>query len=76
MVNENSPPKSLESTGKPNPMKKLKGSVQHYDQPFDPVGTEDWEAVMLDGLTPDPAHADSLATPTLKELGENPDRKR
>ncbi|MGY4877842.1 hypothetical protein ACLUEY_08115 [Vreelandella aquamarina] len=56
-----------------NPLQKLKGSVQHYDQPFDPVGAEDWETVLLDGLMPDTAHADSLAKPTLKELGEESD---
>jgi hypothetical protein len=59
-----------------NPLTKLKGSVQHYDQQFDSVCTEDWEAAMLDGLTSDNAHADALVTPTLKELGEYPDRKR
>jgi hypothetical protein len=59
-----------------NPLSKLKDSVQYYDQPFDPVGAEDWEAALLNGLTPETAHADELATPSLKELGENPDRKR
>lgn len=59
-----------------NPLSKHKDSVQHYDQPFEPVGAEDWEAALLDGLTPETAHADELATPSLKELGENPDRKR
>jgi len=54
-----------------NPLQKLKGSVQRYDQPFEPVGTEDWEALLLEGLTPDTAHADELATPSLKELGED-----
>lgn len=55
-----------------NPLQKLKGSVQDYDQPFEPVGAEDWEAVLLEGLTPETAHADALATPSLKELGEDP----
>lgn len=73
MINKNSPPKSLENTGKPNPLKNLKGSVKHYDQPFKPIDAEDWEAVLLEGLTPDAAHADALATPILKELGEEPD---
>lgn len=59
-----------------NPLSKLKDSVKYYEQPFDPVGVEDWEAVLLDGLTPETAHADELATPSLKELGEDPDRKR
>lgn len=54
-----------------NPLQKLKGSVQGYDQQFEPVGAEDWEAVLVEGLTPDTAHADALATPTLKELGED-----
>ncbi|MGP9632082.1 hypothetical protein ACT3R7_03340 [Halomonas sp. AOP43-A1-21] len=48
----------------------------HYDQPFEPVGVEDWEAVLLEGLTPDTAHADLLAIPTSEELGEDPDKKR
>lgn len=52
-------------------LKKLKGSVQHYDQPFEPVGAEEWEAVLLEGLTPETGHADALATPSLKELGED-----
>lgn len=51
------------------PLTKLKGSVQHYDHPFEPVSAEDWEAVLFEGLTPDTAHADELATPFLKELG-------
>ena len=58
------------------PLKKLEGSVREYRQPFEPVGLNDWEAVMLDGLTPDTAHADALASPTLRELGEGPDNQR
>ncbi|RBI65084.1 hypothetical protein DQ400_19550 [Vreelandella sulfidaeris] len=58
-----------------NPLSKLKDSVQYYDQPFDPVGIEDWEAALLDDLTPETAHADSLATPTAKELGNDIDNK-
>ncbi|SJN08928.1 hypothetical protein CZ787_00360 [Halomonas citrativorans] len=54
-----------------NPLQKLNGSVQRYDQPFEPVGAQDWEAVLLDGLTPETAHADELAIPSLKELGED-----
>ena len=54
-----------------NPLQKLKGSVHHYDQPFTPLSAEDWEAVLLEGLTPETAHADALATPSLKELGED-----
>ena len=56
---------------KNSPLKKLKGSVHHYDQPFTPIGAEDWEALLLEGLTPDTAHAEELATPSLKELGED-----
>ena len=59
-----------------NPLQKLKDSVQRYDQPFEPVGVKDWEAALLDGLTPETVHADELATPSLEELGEKPDRKR
>ena len=58
------------------PLKRLEGSVREYHQPFEPVGLSDWEAVMLDGLTPDTAHADALATPTLKELGEEPNNQQ
>jgi hypothetical protein len=49
--------------------------VIHYDQPFGPVGLSDWEAVLLQDLTPDTTHADELAATTLKELGKDPDRK-
>ena len=58
------------------PLKKLEGSVREYRQPFEPVGINDWEAVMLDGLTPETAHADALASPTLKKLGEAPGNQR
>lgn len=59
-----------------NPLKKLKGSVYQYDQPFEPMGAEDWEAVLIERLTPETAHADELATLTLKELGGDPDSER
>lgn len=65
------PEKGAQKNG--NPLRRLKGSVHEYKAPFDPVGVDDWETVLLDGLTPDTAHADSLATPTLKELGEESD---
>ncbi|MGO2243574.1 MULTISPECIES: hypothetical protein [Halomonas] len=55
-------------------LKKLEGSVREYRQPFEPVGISDWEAVMLDGLTPETAHADALASPTLREFGEEPNK--
>lgn len=58
-----------------NPLQKLKGSVQRYNQPFEPVGAEDWEAALLDGLTPETAHADELASPSLKEIGEDINNK-
>lgn len=58
------------------PLKRLKGSVREFHQPFESVGLIDWEADLLEGLTPDTAHADALATPSLKEFGEAPDRKR
>ncbi|CDG52297.1 hypothetical protein HALA3H3_330029 [Halomonas sp. A3H3] len=57
-------------------MKKLKGSVGHYEQPFEPVGLSDWETVLLEDLTPENAHEDVLATPTLKELGEDTGNKQ
>jgi hypothetical protein len=58
------------------PLKRLEGSVREYRQPFEPVGLSDWEAVLLDGLTPKTAHADALASPTPTELGEAPDNQR
>ena len=58
------------------PLKRLEGSVREYRQPFEPVGLSDWEAVMLDGLTPETAHADALASPTSTELGEEPNNQR
>jgi hypothetical protein len=57
-------------------LKKLNGSVSRYEQPFGPVGNDEWEALLLEGLTPDTAHADKLATPSLKELGEDPESQR
>ncbi|WP_346796050.1 hypothetical protein R5M92_11300 [Halomonas sp. Bachu 37] len=50
-------------------LKKLKGSVREYINPFEPVGVEEWEAASLDELTPAAAHADDAATPTLTEPG-------
>ena len=35
-----------------NLLSKLKDSVQHYDQPFEPVGVEGWEAALLDDPKP------------------------
>lgn len=29
----------------PEPLARLRGSVKRYDQPFDPVGEEHWEAL-------------------------------
>ncbi|MGP9631133.1 hypothetical protein ACT3TA_17120 [Halomonas sp. AOP42-C1-46] len=57
-------------------LKKLNGSVSRYEQPFDPVGNDEWEVLLLEGLTPDTAHADELATPSLKEQGEDPESQR
>jgi hypothetical protein len=57
------------------PLKRLAGSVRAYHQPFEPVGAEDWEATLLDGLTSETAHASALATPPSKELGDDIDNK-
>lgn len=57
-------------------LKTLEGSVREYRLPFEPVGLSDWEAVMLKGLTPETAHADALVTPTVKELGEEPNNQQ
>lgn len=53
------------------PLEKLQGSVHEYHQPFEPVGISDWEAVLLEGLTPEKAHADELVSLTIGELGED-----
>jgi hypothetical protein len=58
------------------PLKRLEDTVREYHQPFEPVGLSDWEAILLKDLTPDTAHADVLATPTLKEFGEDSDSER
>ncbi|MBZ0331015.1 hypothetical protein KZO25_11885 [Halomonas sp. ANAO-440] len=34
-----------------NPREHLKGSVQGYHEPFEPVGIEDWEALDLEDDT-------------------------
>lgn len=34
------------------------------------------EASLLEGLTPETAHADELVTPTMRELGQEPSDKR
>ncbi|MGP9572367.1 hypothetical protein ACT3RL_15790 [Halomonas sp. AOP5-CZ2-32] len=73
MSDEYQKPEGLQQN---NPLKKLKGSVRNYEQPFDPVGSDDWETILLDVITPHTAHADELATPTLKELGEAPEGER
>lgn len=52
------------------PLEKLQGTVHEYHQPFEPVGISDWEALLLEGLTPEKAHADELTSPTMGELGE------
>ncbi|MGV2933101.1 hypothetical protein ACE3G8_18685 [Vreelandella venusta] len=58
------------------PLKRLKGSVREYHQPFESVSLSDWEADLLEGLTPDTAHTDAPATPSLKEFEVALDRKR
>ncbi|MGP5019728.1 hypothetical protein ACTXK7_19265 [Vreelandella alkaliphila] len=59
-----------------SPLQRLKGSVHEYRQPFEPAGISDWESALLDDLTPEAAHADELATPTMRELGQEPSDKR
>lgn len=53
------------------PLKRLKGSVSDYRQTFEPVGINDRESAFFKGLTPDTAHADELANPTMDELGKS-----
>ena len=58
------------------PLEKLEGSVRDYHQPFEPVGLSDWKTALLKDLTPEKAHADELANPTMKEIGQNSSGKR
>ncbi|WP_235041078.1 hypothetical protein [Vreelandella profundi] len=67
---------SFYGTGIDEPLNKLKGSIGKYVQPFEPVGGDERETLLVKGLTPDTAHADELATPTLKELGEDSDSEQ
>ena len=57
-------------------LKKLKGSILKYLQPFDPVGISDCKVVLLEGLTPEAVHADTLANPTMGEPGHNASKER
>ena len=41
------PRPGAEGAAPDNPRKRLKGSVQEYHQPFEPVGIEDWEVLEL-----------------------------
>lgn len=34
------------------------------------------ESALLEGLTPEAAHADELVTPSMRELGQEPSNKR
>ncbi|WP_018918905.1 hypothetical protein [Vreelandella zhanjiangensis] len=56
-------------------MKKLKGSIRKYDQPFELVGDKDWEALLLEGFTPEMANADELVISTLKERGKAQEKR-
>lgn len=53
------------------PLEKLESSVREYHQPFAPVGLSDWETALLKGLTPEKAHADELASPIMREIGQS-----
>jgi len=55
------------------PLEKWKGSARGYHQP---VGFSDWETALLKGLTPEKAHADELANPTMKEMRQGSSDKR
>lgn len=69
-------PVGIQITTKTSHWKKIKGSISKYDQPFEPVGDKNWEALLLEGFMPEMAHADELFIPTLKELGESPGEER
>jgi len=41
-------PHCADGTLPASPLERLKGSVQGYQEPFEPVGLEDWEALDLE----------------------------
>lgn len=48
MSQKNVPQKPIVEGNTKSPLDRLKGSVQHYDKPFEPVGVENWEADLLE----------------------------
>jgi len=42
------PPHCADGTPPASPVERLKGSVQEYSGPFEPVGVEDWEVLGLE----------------------------
>lgn len=48
MSQKNDPQKPIVEGNTKSPLERLKGSVQHYDKPFEPVGVENWEADLLE----------------------------
>lgn len=53
MIRENGEPR-IERAIPDSPRGRLKGSVEGYHEPFEPVGVEDWEVLGLE---------DDMATP-------------
>lgn len=48
MSQKKDPQKPIIEGNAKSPLERLKGSVQHYDKPFEPVGVENWEADLLE----------------------------
>ena len=44
----NEQPHCADETPPASPVERLKGSVQGYQEPFEPVGIDDWEALDLE----------------------------
>lgn len=45
---DGAPSHGAEGAAPDSPRERLKGSVQEYHQPFEPVGIEDWDALDLE----------------------------
>lgn len=48
MPQKNDPQRPTVEDDAKSPLERLKGSVQHYDKPFEPVDSEHWEADLLE----------------------------
>lgn len=48
---DGAPSHGAEEAAPDSPRERLKGSVQEYSEPFEPVGVEDWEVLGLEDDT-------------------------